>query len=47
MGMLDGSGLSPVPADQVEAAAAFRIGAVGDDIGRTSPAPCNASRVTV
>src|SRR6202011_2087143 len=29
--MLDGSGLLPVPADQVEAAGAFRVGAVGDD----------------
>src|SRR5262249_34961250 len=29
--MLDGSSLLPVPADQVEAAAAFGIGAVGDD----------------
>ena len=31
VGVLDGAGLAAVPADQVEAAAAFGIGAVGDD----------------
>ena len=33
MGMLNGSGLLPVPADQVEAAAALGIGAVSDGPG--------------
>src|SRR5712671_4715254 len=36
--MLDGPGLLPVPADQIEAAAAFGIGTVGDDAEVAHPA---------
>ena len=37
MGMLDGSGLLPVPADQIEATTAFRVGAVGDNAEMADP----------
>ena len=37
VGMLDGSGLLAVPSDQIETAAAFGVGAVGDDAELANP----------
>jgi len=37
MGVFDGTGLLSVPADQIEATAALRVGAVGDNAEVADP----------